>query len=229
MTARRIAFIALGLGIGALAAVFFALQPGSRRGPSPDIPGLLWPEPLALTAFALEDQYGQRVDLERLKGKWTFLFFGYTSCPDICPTTLSVLAAVEKKLRATPADLNDAQFMFVFVDPKRDSLERLGQYVAYFNKDFLGVTRPPEKLNVLTRQLGIFYELGDPHNEGNYVVNHTGAILLADPESRVVALMGAPPDPSDITERFRRIRAFLKAHARKQALIEQGLGDADAG
>ncbi|MFQ5759606.1 MAG: SCO family protein [Acidiferrobacterales bacterium] len=208
-TLKKRAVIVLSAGLlGFLVAALFPQL--LHRDAPPEIPGLLWPDPRVLSAFTLEDQHAQRFDLDRLKGKWTFLFFGYTNCPDVCPTTLSVLASVEKQLKQTPEALKNSQFVFVSVDPKRDTPEHLGKYVGYFNKDFVGVTGPPEKLGALTTQLGIFYLLGEPDAAGNYLVDHTAAILLTDPKARLIGVFGAPHDPQTIVARFRRIRELIE-------------------
>jgi len=176
----------------------------------PDIPGLLWPQTKAITPFSLVDQHGQPFDLERLKGRWTFLFFGYSHCPDICPVTLTVMNSVDQLLHDSPSESHDTQFAFVSVDPARDTPEHLAAYVGYFNKDFLGVTGDDDELNQLTRQLGILYIRNKPEPDGSYLVDHTASILLTDPDARLVALFSAPHDARVIADRFRQIRQLVE-------------------
>jgi len=99
----------------------------------------LRPEPLPLENFSLTDQHGQPFTLDRLTGKWSFVFFGYTSCPDICPTTLHEMTRIADMLAA---ENNDAalQFIFVSVDPERDSVALMKDYMDYFNPAFIGLT-----------------------------------------------------------------------------------------
>ena len=158
----------------------------------------------------MTDHRGEPFGLRRLEGRWSFLFFGYTHCPDVCPTTLSMLAKVSRELSADGVAGDGAQFVFVSVDPARDMPARLGEYVAYFDPDFLGVTGPDNALEALTRQLGIFVSRDAPDGTGNYIVGHGAAVLLIDPESRLVGVYQAPHDPSGIADSFQRIRHFLE-------------------
>ncbi len=97
-------------------------EPTAAVEPPPALQALLLPEPRPLKSFALTDHNGKPLGLEQLKGQWSFLFFGYTHCPDICPTTLGMLKGVATKLEATPEINGDTRFLFVSVDPKRDTL-----------------------------------------------------------------------------------------------------------
>src|SRR2546427_13119304 len=100
----------------------------------------LFPDPKPLTAFALTDDKNRAFDLASLKGKWSFHFFGFTYCPDVCPTTLAVLARVRDNLAKNTAGAEDLQFVFVSVDPNRGTASKLGPYAGYFDATFLGVT-----------------------------------------------------------------------------------------
>jgi len=169
------------------------------------IPGtearLATPEPL--TAFQLSAHDLKPLDIERLKGKWTLLFFGYTHCPDICPTTLIELAQMAQQLE--PAILNDTQFVFVSVDPQRDSPESLAEYVTYFNESFLGATGSIDALTAFTRQLDSRFSLEtDP--AGEPVVNHSSAMLLIDPQARYYARFRAPHYAEEIRTQYLALR-----------------------
>src|SRR5438046_10029303 len=112
----------------------------SRAMLLPDQVITLFPDPKPLTAFALTDDKNRVFDLASLKGKLSFLFFGFTYCPDVCPTTLAVLARVRDNLAKNTAGAEDLQFVFVSVDPNRDTASKRGQYVEYVDANFLGVT-----------------------------------------------------------------------------------------
>ena len=159
-------------------------------------------------AFHLTDHHGQPFGLDRLEGKWTFLFFGYTHCPDVCPMALSVLANVDKRLHGS-GDATHVQYVFVSVDPQRDTLAHLADYVTYFDKSFIGATAPEKELSLLTRQLGILYTRTEPDARGDYLVDHTASILLVDPKARLVAVFSTPHDATTIASRFSRIRHFV--------------------
>ena len=206
MQAKKIVFpvflvIAFAAGIGASLML-------ERRGATPDIEGLLWPEPRALQAFELVDQDGKPFDLARVRDHWTLLFFGYTFCPDVCPVTLSALAEAQARLEQDGAGA-DLQVVFVSLDPERDTPQRLGEYVHFFAPGFLGVTGSEEALGVLNRQLGVIGFKGEKDADGNYLVDHTAAVMLLDPQARLVGIFRTPHQPADIAARVRGIREFI--------------------
>lgn len=179
----------------------------SRTVP-PEIDGLLWPQSKALTAIALEDHHRQPFTLERLKGRWTLLFFGYTHCPDVCPVTMSVLKNALALMAGAGTDTEPPQVVFVSVDPARDTLDHLAAYVGHFNPDFLGVTGAEPDLKAFVRQLGVLYILSEPDAGGDYLVDHTAAIFLVDPRGHLVALFQAPHDAGVIAKNVPEIQAL---------------------
>jgi protein SCO1 len=109
----------------------------------------------ALPDFSLIDQRGQTFGPANLGGHWSFVFFGYTNCPDVCPTTLTTLAAMEKKMRDAGASIRP-RVVFVSVDAKRDTPEQLAKYVPYFDPEFTGVTAADQKtIEGFARKLGV--------------------------------------------------------------------------
>ncbi|MCP4469501.1 MAG: SCO family protein [Gammaproteobacteria bacterium] len=163
-------------------------------------------EPLGMPEFELIDQNGDRFTRDSLKEQWSFLFFGYTSCPDVCPTTINVLMEVDKTLQQK-TELAKPRYIFVSIDSDRDSPENLAEYMTYFHQDFLGVTGPENQLKKMTKPLGIFYEKNSPDNEGNYSINHTTAILLVDPQARVRSLTSAPHNANTIAKDYHYVLA----------------------
>lgn len=161
------------------------------------------PSPRPLTPFQLTDHNLQPLDIARLKGKWTLLFFGYTHCPDICPTTLTELAQMAQQLK--PEVLNDTQFVFVSIDPQRDSPESLGEYVHYFNDRFIGATGSIDALTAFAHQLDSKFSLEtDPLGEP--IVNHSSAMLLIDPQARYYARFNAPHYAEEILQQYLALR-----------------------
>jgi cytochrome oxidase Cu insertion factor (SCO1/SenC/PrrC family) len=148
-------------------------------------------------------------DLDDLRGKWSFLFFGYTHCPDVCPTTLTELAQAYSLLMEQPGILTDTQFVFVSVDPERDSPETLADYVGYFNADFVGATGTALELEKLTGQVGIKYKKGDKTETG-YIMNHSSAVLLIDPQARYYARFSAPHYSEVISRQYLAIRRYYE-------------------
>ena len=138
-----------------------------------------------LPEFRLYDQNNQVFDRTRLQCKWSYVFFGYTHCPDICPTTLVVLRDVQKIAGGKERDI---QYVFISVDPERDNAATLKRYLPYFHPEFIGATGGQGELMRLTRALGAYYESGEARN-GSYEVHHSAAIFLIDPEARLRALI----------------------------------------
>ena len=196
------ALIGMGSGIG----VYTAHQKNLQKPPA--VPGLMWPQPKTLQSFTTVDQDGRTFGLENLQGKWSFLFFGYTNCPDICPITLSVFNSIYEKLE-TMGNSENLQMVFVSVDPARDNSEQLKQYVSYFNKDFIGLGGNLEQVSELTSQMGIAFFHEPASAEGDYLVDHAASVFLVDPQGRVIAIMSAPHQAEDIISRFNEIRTFI--------------------
>jgi protein SCO1/2 len=153
--------------------------------------------------FALVDHNNAVFDNAALQQRWSFLFFGYTYCPDVCPTTLSVLNSIAQRLQDIDEDI---RFVMVTVDPERDTPERLAEYVTYFNGDFIGVTGSDEALQQLTRQLGILYNRVEPEaGSDNYLIDHTAAVFLFDPDGRYHAVFTPPLSAEKIAGDFRKM------------------------
>jgi len=179
---------------------------GSRAILLPDRVMTLFPDPKPLTAFALTDHENRVFDVASLKGKWSFLFFGFTHCPDICPTTLAVLARARENIAKSTVGAKDVQFVFISVDPNRDTAGKLGQYVSYFDTVFLGVTGDKAQLGNLASQLGAAYQVAITPGMENYPVYHSAAVFLVDPRARYHAVFAPPLDAEGISRRFKVLR-----------------------
>jgi protein SCO1/2 len=197
----------------ALAAMFAGVwlaeinrQHDSRAMLLPNREITLFPDPKPLTAFALTDHKNRVFDLASLKGKWSFLFFGFTHCPDVCPTTLAVLARARNIIARNTAGAEDIQFVFISVDPNRDTASKLRQYVDYFDATFLGVTGDNAQIGNLAGQLGAAYQLAIAPGLENYPVYHSAAVFLLDPRARYHAVFTPPHDAEAISRRFIVVR-----------------------
>ncbi len=206
-----LAAVGVAAGLWAGKALF-----GGKSAPSPDelaqLNATALPESRPLKPFKLRDQNDQAFDLSRLKDHWTLIFFGYTHCPDVCPATLAIMAQAHKLLAETPEDLQATQFVFVSVDPQRDTTDQLKSYVGYFNPTFLGVTGEAGEIDRLTRQMGVAYAInkGDDPTRTNYTVDHSAAILLIDPSGGFRAVFSTPHSAENISVAFRRIRHYYQ-------------------
>jgi protein SCO1/2 len=166
----------------------------------------LFPDPKPLTAFALTDDKNRLFDLASLKGKWSFVFFGFTHCPDVCPTTLAELARARESIARNTAGAEDIQFVFVSVDPNRDTPSKLRQYVDYFDTTFLGVTGDDAQIRNLAGQLGAPYQVAITPGLENYPVYHSTAVFLLDPRARYHAVFTPPHEAEAIGRRFKVVR-----------------------
>jgi len=190
--------ILLAMLVGLVSAVagiaLWNLTQGSSQKQSATATLMVLPEPKVIADFDLLDGAGQPFTLENLKGKWSLLFFGFTHCPDVCPSALYDLNLISEVLDESRGDeASQHQVIFVSVDPERDTPEKLSQYVSYFNTDFVGVTGSPEQLRPLAMQLGIAYQI-EEHEAGDerYDVYHTASVLLTDSEGRLYGVFPAP-------------------------------------
>lgn len=174
----------------------------------PAIEGLFWPNPKQIHDFNTLDHTGKNFGYEQLTGKWSFVFFGYTHCPDICPITMSVMADVYKKLKQQH---DDVQVIFASVDPDRDTTEKLAQYVSYFNKDFIGLGGDNEKVKSLTKQIGVAYYINKEEQKEDYLVDHTASIFLFDAKARFIGKFSAPHEADKIIQQFIDIKTFVNA------------------
>ena len=188
-------------------------QQGSRALLLPDPVITVFPDPKPLTAFALNDHRQRAFDLASLKGKWSFLFFGFTHCADICPTTLAVLARARDNIARNAGGAGEVQFVFVSVDPNRDTPSKLGQYVGHFDATFLGVTGDNAQIANLTGQLGAAYQVTITPGMDDYPVDHTMAVFLLDPRARYHAVFTPPHDAAVISSRFKLVRKLAAANA----------------
>ncbi len=146
--------------------------------------------PLPLPAVALQDQNSNMFRSADLEGQWNLMFFGFTHCPDICPTTLMTLKQVEKRLSP------NINYVFVTLDPNRDTPGKIKEYLAFFNSDFIGLSGEKSAIDRLSATLGVIYDYEGDVESGDYLVNHYAAILVIDPKGRLRAHI-LPPHPVD--------------------------------
>jgi protein SCO1/2 len=198
--------ILIGVIIAALAvtAGFWAAQAILKdQAPRHDLSATRFPVAREIQPFELIDHHSAAFDQAALQHHWSFVFFGYTYCPDVCPTTLSILNGVAQRLQDVDADV---RFVMVTVDPERDTPERLAEYVTYFNGDFLGVTGSDAGLTQLTRQLGILYNRVEPEGDAaGYLMDHTAGVFLFDPDGRYHAVFTPPLSADGLAGDFRKM------------------------
>ena len=168
-----------------------------------------YPDPYRLTSFQLSDQDGDPFLIDNFAGQWSLVFFGFTSCPDVCPITMSELAQAYRTITEIP-DLPDPQVVFVSVDPERDSRQAVKRYVEQFSTDFIGLSGSEAAIGSLASQLFVAFskvdqtdmDLEKTGHESHvperaligdgYMVNHNVHVSLVSPEAELVALIRPP-------------------------------------
>lgn len=148
--------------------------------------------------FALTDHSGKPRRLADFRGKAVVLFFGYTQCPDVCPTSLSALRDAMARLGNVPRP----QVVFITVDPGRDSAELLSQYVPQFDPAFVGATGAESAVRPLAEALGVAYARHE--TPSGYTIDHTASVFLIGPEGRAHSVFPHPPDPELVAKGYRQ-------------------------
>lgn len=193
-----VAAVGAGLWFGAATR-----DEGARLAPPQLSHGTAIPNPRPLADFALVDQAGSPFGVSDLKGHWTFLAIGYTSCPHICPMTMATFKSVAHRLVSRAHE--QPRFLLVSTDPQRDTPQRLAEYVHSFNPDFLGATGDEVQLRALTAQLGLVYARLEAPDASGDEIDHSASILLVDPQGRLAAVFSAPHDAAGLAADFQTI------------------------
>ena len=142
-------------------------------------------------------------DLSDLRGQVSLVYFGYTACPDICPTNLAIIALALRAL--TPRELGRVQVVFVSVDPERDSTERLNEYVGFFHPSIIGVTGTPEEIAGAAAQYGAAYRRAEqPESAMGYTVDHSAHTYVVNPSGELVEVLDHATPAEEIVATLRR-------------------------
>jgi protein SCO1 len=181
--------------------------PSRHAPPRPQTAALLLHDAKPLPAFTLTGTDGKPVTRQSLTGHWSFLYFGYTHCPDACPTTLSALNHMTVWLAKTPAAPKPTVY-FISVDPKRDDATLLKNYALYFNPDFVGATGSLDALRALSGPLGVDFSYTPTSQQGNYSVNHSSFVLLVDKQGQEVAVFDPPLEPRRMSADYLNILKY---------------------
>ncbi|MBV7571117.1 cytochrome c oxidase assembly protein [Pseudomonas sp. B1(2018)] len=151
---------------------------------------ILLPQSRNLPDVTMTNQDGQPVTINELKGKWSLLFFGYTFCPDVCPTTLAQLRQIKSEL--PPEAVDKLQIVLVSVDPHRDTPQQLKQYLSYFDPQFVGLApKSIDELQKVANAVSIPFIPADT-NKPNYTVDHSGNLAVIGPDGTQRGFIRAP-------------------------------------
>jgi protein SCO1/2 len=200
-----------------LFAVGFWLSPlpEEDNAPALDLERVKLPRPEPLTEFSLQEVEEHAAHAPytraRLLGQWTLLYFGYTNCPDVCGSALSVLAQVSTRLRAAPNAMAGTGVVFITLDPARDSPAALRRFLGRVDVDIVALRGNEQQIAGLAQQLGILHLPRPPDAQGGYLVDHPATILLIDPSAELRAGFSMPRDAMRIVELMMEIEADYRA------------------
>ncbi len=159
-------------------------------------------------AFELVDHNGQRFTQEELKGKYTLLYFGYTYCPDVCPTELQTIAEALNLLGPQLAE--QFRVVMVSIDPERDTPDVLKDYMSNFGPNFIGLTGTPQQIRKMAKLWRTFYRKAEETGDGGYLMDHSAIVFLLDKNGQYVRHFAYGTTPERMAE---GIRAALRASA----------------
>jgi len=197
---------AIGL-VAALAGVYVARTVSQPAVASLES-GTSYPAPRPVPAFNLLDTHGAAASPATLRGHPTLVFFGFTHCPDVCPTTLAMLASVQKQVALADKNLAGLRVALITVDPERDTPEQLGKYVGSFGGDLIGLTGKAPEIVKATQGFGVAaarVELAG----GDYTMDHSAAVFTLDSEARIVAVFTPPLSAAALTRDLSRLSPIL--------------------
>ena len=199
--------ISIGLGIYASGKKFASVDINQQLNQAT----YLYDQHKAIADFSLTDHNNNPFTPDSIEGAWTFWFFGFTHCPDICPITLGTLSATVNMLKSKYNIEDEIKIIFVSVDPERDEIAKLKTYTSAFSEYALGVTAAPEQLAPFLKNMGVIAVKQPPQGESSdYLVDHSSSIFLIAPDTGISAFFGAPHNAEDIAQDFLTIRKFYR-------------------
>ncbi len=178
----------------------------------PEVQAVMWPEPLPLDDFALETQHGEPFGPESLRGQWSFMFFGYLQCPDVCPNSLYAMREMRQFLEEHGSEEAEHQYIFVSVDPDNDTPELMREYLSWYDPDFIGLHGEGGQVEKLARAMAVKYQEFVDDN-GYRSIDHTSSLMIIDPSGRAVGALPPPLQPQRMAEQFQRLRRFIPEHS----------------
>ena len=192
--------------VGAAAAGFW-LARELDSSPPPLASGTWLSPPRAVSDFALTDSLGHPFTAQDLRGQPSLVFFGFTHCPDVCPTTLAKLAQV-RKAAAVPG----LQVLFVSVDPERDTPPVVGRYARAFDPTFIGLTGDVQSIKKITASFGIAVARVELPG-GDYTVDHSAAVFLTNSQGQIAAIFTPPFDTRTLAQDLKTAQPRLVSHS----------------
>ena len=197
-----VAVVALGSGL------YFGTQHSGKPDLS-QLTGFSFPEPEKLSNVNLVDHNNNPLTEENFSDKWTFIYVGYTFCPDACPMSLNTLNQMDGLLNQQ--DGPKASSLLVSVDPERDTPEHMKGYVKHFNSGFSGATGTPEAIKQFADQVSAIYSVPEDRSDPNYLVDHSSSIILINPDAAVQAIFTPPQSAEVLAKDFKLLVAHYES------------------
>lgn len=202
-----IAFAVLALFLG------MWMQYNANKSDDVDLDnGTILPVPHDISPFSLVSAEEKPFTNQNLKGHWSLLFFGFTKCPQLCPTTLALLNDAYKNIEKNK-HVPLPQIVFISIDPERDTPKQILAFLQTFNKNFVGATGEKNELDKLTREMSILYaKVEDPEamDTSMYNIDHSGTVLMVNPLGQLLAVFSRPQDAEELSDDVEKIEAHFK-------------------
>lgn len=195
-----------------LVIYFGIVRPQQQYAQQVKIDGTFLTPPQNITEFTLTDNHGNPFTKESLKGHWTMMFFGFTNCGMVCPTTMDALNKMYKIMEKELPNNQLPQVTFISVDPDRDTIEKINDYINSFNPHFVGARAEIAETIAFEKQLHIVAAKLEVDGQGKnqYTINHTAEILLFNPNGQVQALLSYPHEPEQMVKDYKTILSKLQ-------------------
>jgi protein SCO1/2 len=187
------------LAILALVGGYYAGNLFQKKPLVPVLASVLQPAK-EIRAFNLTGGDDNAFTLDNFKDQWTLVYFGYTYCPDICPTTLNDIVRVYNRLADEPGITQNLKTLLISVDPDRDTPKRLQEYVTFFQSDFLAATGDKEMIARVAKDFAAFYKVHEPDENGNYPVDHSSTVSLVNPDGKIAAIFIGIADANQVAD-----------------------------
>jgi len=178
----------------------------------PGIHGAIYPSEKNILPFQLNNQHSESFTEQNLKGQWSLIFVGYTHCPDVCPTTLTLMNDVSQRMTAMKYIV--PRIIFLSIDPERDTSDVIKQYVEYFNADFIGLTGAIEQINRFSQNLNAVYRkapgLSGEITADDYLMDHSSALMLINPNGHMQSVLTTPHTPENVIDSILKSQSYYE-------------------
>ncbi len=204
---RKTVLVSLAAGLALIGVAAKLIGNTLAKAPPPQINGIIFTDPTPVEPFALKSAAGKSFTIQDLRDHWTFIYFGYTHCPDACPIAMYQLKVLETKLRKM-VPKQELSFVMVTIDPERDTPDLMQQYVNHFNPAFHGVSGDPKEIKSFATQFHVGYQRGEDNTAIGYAMYHSDTITVIDPQGQFAAVFASPHGPTNMANDFKKLLVF---------------------